>query len=345
MKRRPSKTFRIRATAAGSFRLAGDVALVKLGNRFLDALDVRGLSPQTLRAYGYDLLSLQRWLDAARKQLRQLQQVDLIDFIRQQKAKGAKPRSINRQLTTIRIFYRFCIGKDLPAGRGAIHSSPHYKGRGRERDLGLHRLRKPRRLDLRVRTPKELVEPLTPDQVRRFLASLRRYRDLAIVYLMLCCGLRSREVISLRLHDLLSKEQSIRVRGKGRKERMVPLPDFIRRVLDDYLRFERPGGAGESLFVVLQGARRGKAIGAEGLRSLFRRRREDPRIRNANAHRFRHTFGADMARAGVRLPVLQRLMGHADGSTTLQYINLNMADVADAYQRAMLEIRRRYRHG
>jgi integrase len=80
-----------------------------------------------------------------------------------------------------------------------------------------------------------------------------------------------------------------------------------------------------------------------GLRSLFRQRRRQPTLRIANPHRFRHTFGTDMARAGVGLPILQRMMGHADMKTTLQYIELSMVDVADEYQRALAIIEGRYK--
>ena len=65
-------------------------------------------------------------------------------------------------------------------------------------------------------------------------------------------------------------------------------------------------------------------------------------IAMANPHRFRHTFGADMARAGVRLYTLQKLMGHAYAATTLQYINLSMDDIAAEYQRALETIQQRY---
>ena len=81
---------------------------------------------------------------------------------------------------------------------------------------------------------------------------------------------------------------------------------------------------------------------AAGLRSLFRHHRPCTKIPQANPHRFRHTFGADMARAGVRLPTLQRMMGHADDATTLRYIQLSMADIADEYQRAVEQIQRHY---
>ena len=125
---------------------------------------------------------------------------------------------------------------------------------------------------------------------------------------------------------------------------MLPLPDVVLGVVRDYLRLERPAAAPtHQLFVVLQGPRRGQPLTPAGLRRLFRHRREyHAPIHQANAHRFRHTFGSDMARAGVRLPLLQRMMGHADPKTTLQYINLSMADIAAEYARAIKTLADRY---
>jgi integrase len=162
-----------------------------------------------------------------------------------------------------------------------------------------------------------------------------------MVHLMLFCGLRSREVLSLCTSDVNVLDRRIRVHGKGNRERMLPLPDELIQVLNDYICLERPKDVGvDSLFVVLQGRRRGHPMTAAGLRSLFRYRRGrfSRTLANANAHRFRHTFGADMSRAGVRLPLLQRMMGHADAKTTLQYIHLSMADIADEYRRAIAVI-------
>lgn len=173
------------------------------------------------------------------------------------------------------------------------------------------RLRPRRRVALRVKVPRTLVEPLRREQVRQFLLGLRRYRDLAIVYLMLLCGLRSLEVLLLQIDDVSFDELRLRVRGKGGKERALPLPELLRRLLTRYLELERPEPASESrqLFVVLKGKHRGQTMTTDGLRSLFRYQRLDAALSNANAHRFRHTFGADMARAGVRLPILQRAAG------------------------------------
>jgi integrase/recombinase XerD len=80
----------------------------------------------------------------------------------------------------------------------------------------------------------------------------------------------------------------------------------------------------------------------EGLRSLLRHRRIRPELTNANPHRFRHTFGADMARSGVSLPVIQKLMGHANPEMTLLYINLSLADLAEAYRVAAAAIQKSY---
>lgn len=293
----------------------------------------------------YDLAVLYRWLSATERVLEQLTATDLVDFIAAQRERGSNPRSINRRLTTARLLYRFCVGRELVAARGVSLPAAHYKGPGRDNHLGLHLLQRRSLLRLRVRESHRIVEPLVPRQVRSFLRSLRRYRDLAITHLMLLCGLRSAEVLVLTLDDVVFEDGRIRVRGKGSRERILPLPSVLAQLIRRYLSLERPQRApGRHLFLILQGKRRGEPMTAAGLRSLFRHRRRRPTLRIANAHRFRHTFGADMARAGVRLPVLQRLMGHADAKTTLQYIQLSMADLAAEYQRAIEHLEQRYGH-
>jgi integrase/recombinase XerD len=313
-------------------------------NRFLAAVAARGLSRATVRAYGFDLVVLYRWLDRSRHSLASLSGDTLLQYVGAQRLAGAQPTTINRRLTTAQLLYRFCIGRELDAGQGAMTPAPYYRGRGRDRHLGLHALPRRRQLKLRVKVPHHVVEPLSGTEVRQFLRTLRRYRDLAIVHLMLLCGLRSAEVVQLQLGDVLVEDEQLRIRGKGDRERVLPLPKVVARSIADYVRWERPtGSASPRLFVILQGPRRGKPMTLTGLRSLFRHRRRDYAVARANPHRFRHTFGADMARSGVRLPILQRMMGHADGATTLHYIRLSMADIADEYRRAIKELQRRYR--
>lgn len=319
-------------------------------SRFLCALETRGLSPHTIRAYAYDLLALYRWLFEREKEPRiveNLKHNDLLEFVRVQQQNNAKPSSINRRLVVAELLYRFLTGEHIGAGnaasRGVSLPAPHYRGRGKDRELGLNQIRAPRYRTLRVKAARKLVEPLTPEQARMLISSFRRYRDVAITYLMLLCGLRSQEVLSLNVRDVDFAEHRLRVKGKGNKERFLPGPTLLLKYLHNYLRLERPPYCmTSSLFVVLQGQKRGHAMTTSGLRSLFRFRRRDEQIACANPHRLRHTFGTDMARAGVRLQTLQKMMGHSTSTMTLQYINLSMADIAVEFLRAAKEIQKRY---
>jgi site-specific recombinase XerD len=346
MTQRQSLSLRVLVGSAGGEQQYGlfdrDRAVTQ-ANAFLKTLEQRGLSRFTLRAYAYDLLRFYRWLEATDRKLLELSSADLTAFIASQRATGAAPRSINRRLSTVRLLYRFWTQREIATGPGALAPAPHYKGPGTDHHLGLHRLRRRAALALRVREPQLLIDPLSPRQVRSFLRSLERYRDLAITHAMLFCGLRSKEVLELKLGDVDFADAKLRVRGKGGRERALPLPDVLAEALRRYLALERPArGAEPQLFLVLQGRRRGQPMTAAGLRGLFRRRRRRPDLRAANPHRFRHTFGADMTRAGLRLPILQRLMGHADLKTTLGYVRLSLTDVTEEYRRALAQLAQRY---
>ncbi|RYZ39113.1 MAG: integrase [Myxococcaceae bacterium] len=329
---------------ARAFRLVGDGADVAEANAFLRSLELRGLSPRTVRAYAMDFVKLLPWLRDKALTARELTDAALLDFLKAQREAAAQPRSINRRLTTARLLHRFVTGTEMARGLGVSTPAPYFRGRGREHNLGLHVIRPRRRQPLRVKVPRTLIEPLARETVRSFLETCRWYRDLAVVHLMLLCGLRSHEVLELRVEDVSTVDNRLRVRGKGGKERALPMPTLLLQLLRDYQHLERPEASkSDRLFLVLKGPSRGSPMTAEGLRMLFRYRRRDPELTQANAHRFRHTFGTDMARAGVRLHVLQRMMGHAHAETTLQYVNLSMTDVHVEYRRAMARIQRRYK--
>lgn len=312
-------------------------------NAFLDAVHTRGLSLLTVRAYAFDLAAVYRWLAGFEKRLTCLSQADLLDFVAHERRRGAQPASINRRLTSCRLLFEFWCPEGMVAGAGTSLPSPFYKGPGRERSLGLHVLKKPRSLELQVKVPRKLVTPLTPEQVRKYLAGLRRYRDIAIVHLMLFCGLRSCEVLKIEMRDVALLERWTRVWGKGGKERAIPLSEIAAESIEQYVKHERPHSCiDDALFVCLIGKRKGCAMTPAGLRSIFRTKRKRSKVSNANPHRFRHTFGTDMARCGVSLPVLQKLMGHRSPELTLQYINMSMSDIAEAYLKAAKEIQKNY---
>src|SRR4029077_1858242 len=109
------------------------------------------------------------------------------------------------------------------------------------------------------------------------------------------------------------------------------------QLLEHYLRLERPHPCSAALFVSLKGRARGTRMTAAGLRSLFRHHRQTTGIKIANPHRFRHTFASDMLRAGVSLPALMQLMGHADIQTTLVYMQVTPLEVYQQYARAIAQ--------
>jgi integrase/recombinase XerD len=298
-------------------------------NEFLDYQQLRGLSPRSLRAYGYDLLHFARWW--TRADLSELNEATLLDYVRYQLEQEPKPtpQTINHRLTVLRCVYRFHHQHEIPGA--ARHLKRLYTTRS---PLGYGRPGKAL-AGFRVKQPQRVVVPLTSQQVAQFWRSFRTFRDLTLIALMLLDGLRSREVIELQLEDLRLSQAQLRVHGKGNKERLLPLPDDTLQALHNYLRLERPLTHSPYLFVSLKGRQRGQPMTPPGLRSLFRHHRKSSEIPQANAHRLRHTFGSDMARAGVSLPALMQLMGHAQIHTTMRYVQLSAEDVRREYARAV----------
>jgi len=313
--------------------LAGDVG------QFLWSLKMGGLSIQTLRAYYFDLLFLYRWMAEHNLVLKKLKESDVLLYIEHQRKKKAQPASINRRPTTLRRFYRFCMKSELG---NSTRSYAYSRYSQRDHSLGLFKVRRKFQLKLRVKESDKLVEPLQICEVKKFIQGCRRYRDVAMILLMLLCGLRSMEILNLRLSDLDLLNRTIRVKGKGNKERMLPLAEPALRALEKYLKLERANAQTDQVFVILQGKSRGMPMVAESFYHLFRFKRLASGILKANPHRFRHTFGAQMAKAGVKFPVLQKLMGHSSGKTTIRYINLAMTDVAEEFRQAMEKINERY---
>jgi integrase/recombinase XerD len=301
-------------------------------NDFLDAQYTRQLSPRSVRAYAYDLLHFARWFHARRQPLSEITESTLLDYVRHQLSQQPPPtpQTVNHRLTVIRCLYRFHVGQEIPGGHS--HFQRIYTTRS---PLGYGRPHRAVAFGLRLKQPRRVIQPLTPEQVTQFWNSFRTFRDLAVVGLMLLDGLRSCETLMLQLEDLKLADAQLHVLGKGRKQRILPLPGDIMEVLQSYLHLERPLTDSPSLFVSLKGRRRGLPMTAAGLRSLFRHHRVRSEVPAANAHRFRHTFGADMVRAGISLPALQHLMGHSQIHTTLLYVQLAPQDIWREYARAV----------
>ena len=312
-------------------------------NSFLLAFKTRGLSMCTVRSYGFDLVIFYRWLYKEKIELAELTESILLEFISSEQKRKLSHVSINRRLSCYRQLYLFYHNTNIPRGREVSTQAPHYKGSGYDHSLGIWKLPKKNYLCLRVKTPWRIIEPLTAKEVNFFLEECISYRDLGIVSLMLFCGLRSCEVRTIEISNINFEDGAIKVKGKGNKERVLPLTQDMMTTLKKYIHLERPSlSSSNVLFTIQKGKKCGSPMTEEGLRNLFRYKRNLSGILKATPHRFRHTFGADMARSGVRLPTLQKMMGHADGKTTLGYISLSITDIAEEYHRAMSRIKKAY---
>jgi integrase len=312
---------------------------IEWANAFLDRQVIRGLQPLSISSYAYTLLHFVRWwslrpgVDVMQFKAEQFTESTLIDYVRDQLNEVPKPapENVNRRSSMLRRLFQFYFQQDMPHApyliqRNWYRRSPLGYGRGRVPAASA---------DLKLKVPQRVVVPLSTEQVERFWHSFHKARDMAMVALMLLNGLRSREVLGLKLEDLLFSEAQIHVHGKGGRQRRLPLPPETIDLLKCYLNHERPLTNAPEVFVALKGPARGKPLKTAGLRSLFRHHRQATGVKKANPHRFRHTFGSEMVRAGISLPARQRLMGHAYIHTTMLYIHLTPQDVFTEYVRAV----------
>jgi site-specific recombinase XerD len=310
-------------------------------NRFLDRECIRRVAEISLYGYAHSLLHFVRWWESVHHTADVIEgaltESTLLDYVRFQST-HEPPLSgctINQRVAVVDRALR-AMFPDAPDQFAPGFQVTYW----RRVPMGLGRQR-PALSRVRVKTPKRTIVPLSVEEVARFWASFRTSRDLAIVGLMLLQGLRSKELVDLNRDDLLLPEAQLRVRGKGDKTRFLPLAPEASQLLDHYLRTERPQVSAAALFVSLKGRARGKRMTLAGLRSLFRHHRQTTGVTLANPHRFRHTFASDMVRAGVSLPALMKLMGHANIQTTLVYIDVTPLDVYQQYARAVAQMVRR----
>jgi integrase/recombinase XerC len=332
--------------ADGGYRISGDWEETAKANAFLAHLAVRAFSPATIRAYAFDVVNLARFLTGEGISLASVTPVDVFAWVDWQGARRdggekvvalrrrtAAASTVNRRVAAVRAFFEYLVmtgartDNPVPAPRRGQGLRP--AARGLLGHLGPGRPRAGGRL---VRQPRRLPESLPAGEVDAFVASLRTHRDRAMALAMLLGGLRSAEVRGLLLCDADLGRRRLRVIGKGGKERHVPVDRAFFAELAAYLRLERPAGlATLECFVVLRGPTAGEPVTEAGLRSLFRRHRAASGATRVRPHRLRHTYGTELAAAGIDLLALRELMGHSSPETTASYVHLSVEQLAAEY--------------
>ncbi|MDX8408359.1 MAG: tyrosine recombinase [Mariprofundaceae bacterium] len=186
--------------------------------------------------------------------------------------------------------------------------------------------------------PKRLPRTLPPEQTEALLSDSGRAteaRDLALLAVMYGCGLRVSEVVGLDLDDVDLHAMELRVLGKGRKERVVPLPEGAMNLLKSYLD-ERPplqaSASGQSAVFLNQ--RGGRLTARSVQRMLKARALATGADMSVTPHRLRHSFATHLLAGGVDLRAIQELLGHASLGTTERYTHLDITRLTEVYDDA-----------
>jgi len=271
-------------------------------NREIDRfLASPALSEATRRAYRVDVREFATWLDRRGTGLQDVDVRALADYaaeLGRARPRKLAPATIARKLAAVRAFLRHALGKErVPDASFA-----------------------PRR-------PLRLADAPRPQEVDRELEALEGEGPLAVrnrtlVELVYSAGLRSQEAVDLDLADVDFDQELVHVRGKGGKERVVPLGEEASHRLAVYLREARPElahGAENALFL----SARGRRLDTSTLRRLL-----------PHPHRLRHAFATHLLEGGADLRTIQELLGHSSLSTTQMYSHVDSKRLRKVYDRS-----------
>ena len=284
---------------------------------YLDMLAAeRGAQANTLAAYGRDLQDLSQALKAGGRSIARANTADLRRYLGELSRRGMRSTTVARRLSAIRQLYRFLYAE------GQRGDDPAAILEGPKRERALPKTLTIAEVDRLLRAAAE-IEPGAPLPAR-----LRAVRLVCLLELLYATGLRVSELVSLPVSAARKDAQAIVVRGKGNKERLVPLNDAAKRAMTAYLNLiaeaerntvtcERPKwlfpSFGESGHLTRQHfARELKMLaGAAGLKTA-----------QVSPHVLRHAFASHLLHNGADLRVVQTLLGHADISTTQIYTHV-----------------------
>jgi integrase/recombinase XerD len=284
-------------------------------DEFLDALwSERGLSKNTLDAYGRDLKLFAVWLEKKHLKLLQAKNNHLEDYIAYCGKKGSKASSMARSFSSLKRFYRYQVREArLEEDPTALIDAP--------------------------KQAKPLPTTLSESQVDALLNACDTtdsigLRDRAMLELLYATGLRVTELVSLEYSQLSLQQGVVRVVGKGNKERLVPMGDEAVSWLVQYIESARPElMAGKGLSAALFVTKRGSGMTRQAFWYLIKRYALEVGIsQKISPHTLRHAFATHLLNHGADLRVVQLLLGHSDLSTTQIYTHVAKARLQSLHQ-------------
>ena len=296
--------------------------LQKQCGMWLESLTVENrLSPHTVASYARDLAQFLDFLadhyarPPALADMSALQLADLRAFLAARRRTGAQSRSLNRSVSGLRNFARFLERHDTPV-------SPAFNL--------LSLPKQPRSL------PRPVAQNDALAMIRLALESAADVwvgqRDAALLCLLYGAGLRVSEALQLDVENLPPRQdQALRIRGKGNKERQVPLLPVVRQTLDDYMRAAPFGFAPQD--PVFRGKRGGRLSARQAQMTVAGLRRALGLADTVTPHALRHSFASHLLAAGGDLRTIQELLGHSQLSSTQIYTEVDATTLRDVYDK------------
>lgn len=281
----------------------------------------RRLSDHTVAAYRRDVKQLAAFLHRGGGSLEAATYPALRRFLAQQTTLGYARASIARRVGAIHTFYRWCLANDV------VGSDPAAL-------LGRPKVTNRLPTVLRSREAAELVESpggSDPDDPMERAVALR---DRAVLELLYGCGLRVGEVAGLTLDRVDLDRARVLVRGKGNKERELPMSDYAVGAMTDYLRGGRGTMASDAIGPVFFN-RRSNPFSERDIRAMLDRyaARMLPG-RRVTPHTLRHSYATHLLEGGADIRVVQELLGHASVATTQRYTHVSRSRLFAAYERS-----------
>ena len=240
-------------------------------------------------------------------ELAELSRADVQDWVVEGHAKGLSPATLARRLSALRSMLDACVQAELCEKNVAA---------------GV----------LAPKQKKRLPKSLPPEQTEALLRptdSAMDVRDSALIAVMYGCGLRVSEAVGLNINEIDLKSCELRVMGKGRKERVVPIPQAAIPLLSRYL--QRHDNHSDAFFL---NARGGRLTSRSVQRMLKKRALETGADVSVTPHRLRHSFATHLLAGGVDLRAIQELLGHSSLATTERYTDLDIASLTKVYDQA-----------
>ena len=270
----------------------------------------KGLAANTLKAYQRDLLFFLDYLEEESvDEISQMTKEMIIEYLAIRQRKGLASSSLSRSLIAIKMFCKFLKReKAIEVNVSEFLESP-----------------KIWQLIPEILTMQEIKDLLeSPDKL-----TFQGSRDRAILEILYASGLRASEVCSLNIYDV--GDESIKIKGKGEKERIVPISPFSLRIIDEYLTNFRSLDSNKeelALFVTSKGQR----IKRQEVWSLVKSYAKKVGLeKNISPHTIRHSFATHLLENGADLRVIQEMLGHSHIATTDRYTHISQKHLSESF--------------